>query len=479
MLDSAELSSSAYNLGVPHATGYPLYILLGKGFTYIPVGDVGYRLNLMSAVFSSGTITIVYLICLQISQRRTVALATAGFLAFSFYFWSSAVVAEVYSLHSLLTATVILMMLTWIRKPFPVFLYVAGLAWGLSLGNHLSAVFIAPSFAYILIVGILRNQIRWREISIFAFAFLMPLTIYAYLPLRYISDAVPYVMGNYDSQGQLIRLDHTSIRGIWETLTAKQFESLIFAHVGMDFIGQLGSMVTWLFGNFLGIGFIFGLVGFIRYFLDDKQGFIILLMPMVVYLLFFAGYGAIDKQSMLLPVYLIWSIWMAIGISYFLGMMDAREIKTLGRFLPLRLAGWMPRIPWQRAILLLLPIIALAVNFQFTDVSSETTVSDRSNDLLDSFRPNALVLARWPDEAPMTYLQIVEKVRPDVEIIDRFLISRSNERTLIQNNLDKRPVYVFGPMPKLESHHQVVEVTGGFDLGYLLISDRPKLANDS
>jgi len=48
-LDSAEFSAVAYALGVPHATGYPLYVLLGKMFTYLPFEDVAYRLNLMSA----------------------------------------------------------------------------------------------------------------------------------------------------------------------------------------------------------------------------------------------------------------------------------------------------------------------------------------------------------------------------------------------------------------------------------------------
>src|SRR4051812_43036105 len=52
--DYAEFQFSAAILGVPHPTGYPLYILLGKLFTMLPVGDVAYRVNLSSAVYMAG-----------------------------------------------------------------------------------------------------------------------------------------------------------------------------------------------------------------------------------------------------------------------------------------------------------------------------------------------------------------------------------------------------------------------------------------
>lgn len=109
-LGSAELGTVAYNLGVPHATGYPLYVLIGKLFTYLPIGDVGYRLNLMSALFGAGTATVAYLLASLVSRRPIVSLAVSGSLAFSYYFWASAVVAEVYTLkyeiHSLLRESV-------------------------------------------------------------------------------------------------------------------------------------------------------------------------------------------------------------------------------------------------------------------------------------------------------------------------------------------------------------------------------------
>ena len=51
--DSGELISAAYTLGVAHPPGYPLYVLLGWLFSKLPIGNIAYRINRMSAFFAS------------------------------------------------------------------------------------------------------------------------------------------------------------------------------------------------------------------------------------------------------------------------------------------------------------------------------------------------------------------------------------------------------------------------------------------
>src|SRR5436305_7811001 len=63
--DYAEFQFSAAILGVPHPTGYPLYILLGKLFTLLPVGDVAYRVNLSSAIYMAGAVGMLYAVGLK------------------------------------------------------------------------------------------------------------------------------------------------------------------------------------------------------------------------------------------------------------------------------------------------------------------------------------------------------------------------------------------------------------------------------
>src|SRR3954471_7750569 len=48
--DSGELTTASFTLGVAHETGFPLWCLLGKLCTFIPVGEVATRVNLLSAI---------------------------------------------------------------------------------------------------------------------------------------------------------------------------------------------------------------------------------------------------------------------------------------------------------------------------------------------------------------------------------------------------------------------------------------------
>ena len=55
-LDSAEFTTAAYTGGLVRATGYPLYLAVGRIWSRIPIGDVGFRMNLLSAVCGALTL---------------------------------------------------------------------------------------------------------------------------------------------------------------------------------------------------------------------------------------------------------------------------------------------------------------------------------------------------------------------------------------------------------------------------------------
>jgi hypothetical protein len=58
--DSAHLQVVAYTLGIPSYTGYPTYAMLAHLFTYLPLGDPAYRVNLASAVFAAMAVAMLY-----------------------------------------------------------------------------------------------------------------------------------------------------------------------------------------------------------------------------------------------------------------------------------------------------------------------------------------------------------------------------------------------------------------------------------
>ena len=89
--DSLEFQLVGYRLAVAHPTGYPLYTLLLKLFSFLPFGDVAYRANLLSAVCAALAVAIVYLAALQLTQSVFASLVAALALAVSPVFWSQAV----------------------------------------------------------------------------------------------------------------------------------------------------------------------------------------------------------------------------------------------------------------------------------------------------------------------------------------------------------------------------------------------------
>ena len=64
--DMGEFAVGSGVLGIGHNSGYPLYMILGKLFTLLPIGDVAYRVNLMSAVWAEAyTLNPVYPVVLE------------------------------------------------------------------------------------------------------------------------------------------------------------------------------------------------------------------------------------------------------------------------------------------------------------------------------------------------------------------------------------------------------------------------------
>ena len=125
--DSGELTTAVYNMGACHPPGYPLYGILGKLFTFIPIGDIGYRVNLFSAISAAAAIFMFYLILVKLlgMNRKEQfpsfsvhipAIAGAVLFAFSRTNWSQAVIGEVYALNIFLVALMIYVMLIWYEE---------------------------------------------------------------------------------------------------------------------------------------------------------------------------------------------------------------------------------------------------------------------------------------------------------------------------------------------------------------------------
>jgi tetratricopeptide (TPR) repeat protein len=188
--DSGELVTAVHLLGIPHPTGYPLYVLLGKLWTLLlPFGGVAWRMSLFSAACAAAACALLFLLLRRrAGVHPAAALLAALLLAFAPSFWGEANVQRVYALNALFVVLATWAAWRWYDERSARALALAAFLCGLGASNHtflaVQALALAI-FALSVEPALLR---RPREILLAGAALLVGLLPYLYLPLRSRSD---------------------------------------------------------------------------------------------------------------------------------------------------------------------------------------------------------------------------------------------------------------------------------------------------
>ncbi len=156
--DSGEFQTLASLLGHTHPTGYPIYLILAKPFTWLPWRDIAWRVNLVSAVMAALTAVGLYLTARLLTGSALLALAGAFLLAISPTFWSQARIAEVYTPGTAFLMAILGLLVWWDARDAAWALFLAGLLGGLSLGVHMTVALMAPA---VLLFLLLHHRREW------------------------------------------------------------------------------------------------------------------------------------------------------------------------------------------------------------------------------------------------------------------------------------------------------------------------------
>ena len=179
--DCGEYITAAYKLEVGHPPGAPLFMLVGRLFSFFADPEsVAVWINRMSALSSSLTIlfmfwSITMLVKKMILKDRPVlttgdkiAIFASGFIGglaytFSESLWFSAVEGEVYAMSSLFTAVIFWAILKWDEEMMEIgnglvpkgyspdrWLLFIMFMLGLAIGVHLLGILVVPGIAYII-----------------------------------------------------------------------------------------------------------------------------------------------------------------------------------------------------------------------------------------------------------------------------------------------------------------------------------------
>lgn len=452
-LDSPELATAAYTLGIAHEPGYPLYTVTGWLFSHaFPVGNVAFRLNLLSAVFASAAVGLTFLTAMRLTQRTLLAAAGALALGFSYWFWSDSLAAEVYTLDVALFAGMLLAAVEWRERrradrPTLAVAAAVGLLLGLGMATRTTAMLYVPAVVAFAWVSGERSP---RGYAMAGAGMLAGLAFYAYLPLRSALGS-PMGPGEYGLDGSLQVRDLATWGGFWSHISASAFRGEAFAYGPLAALREAGVYFGRLAGSFLGIGLVLGAAGGVWLWQRDRGLLLLLAGTALPATVFFINYGAIDKEFMFLPSYAVWALLMVVGID--------RAIE----------AGTASSPAWGRSALvagaaLALPAAAFAVNLPLVSLRNETSVRDASEAFLLGAPEGAIVYGSFLEVAPLQYLQEVEGVRRDVKLVNAWTVDAGFVSELAAANVGVRPLLVMDVERSLGSEYVLVPRGEGFEV---------------
>jgi 4-amino-4-deoxy-L-arabinose transferase-like glycosyltransferase len=181
--DIGEMQTVPYLLGIPHPTGFPLFVLAGWCFSHIfALGEPAWRLSLFSALASAGSAWLLWFFVRDVTKSDLAGLAAALTFSVGDIVWTRAIRAEVHDVALLCTALALVAARRAGETHSPRALRIAALACGLGLATHPIALF-ALGCALIFAWPALRSASVNERIRVCALG-LAPLLLYAYFPLR-------------------------------------------------------------------------------------------------------------------------------------------------------------------------------------------------------------------------------------------------------------------------------------------------------
>lgn len=202
--DSGELTTAAFSLGIPHPTGYPLWLILARTWLWVfPVGEVAFRLNVLSGLCTAGAVAALCRLHLRLGRGPLAAAGLALAFAWSPSVWGQSLAAEVYPLQLLLGGLYLLALVRWAQDDDPAWLLFAALLAGAQLAHHLTSVFVIAAGGLVVLPRL--RSIPWRtagwQLALLA---ALPLVLFALLVVR--SSANPPIdWGNPETLTALYR----------------------------------------------------------------------------------------------------------------------------------------------------------------------------------------------------------------------------------------------------------------------------------
>jgi hypothetical protein len=440
--DSGEFQFVAPTLGIPHPTGYPFYLLLGKLFSTLPIGSVAYRLNLLSAFAAAGAVWATYRAGCALGLRRSAALVGAGLLLVSETFWGQATIAEKYALNAFFVALTLWLGLQWraariAGRSGRGWMAAWSLCYGLSLTHHRTMILLAP--VYLGLVGLIdRKALALRRLWRPVLLCILPWTLYLLLPILSARNP-PYAY---------LRID--SLRTFLDLVLARTYESGLFRGGWAALPGRLADFGGLLVRQFGPTGLALSVLGWAALLWRERHIAWVLLAGVVVQIAFALNYYVPNTPVYYVPAY----VWLAACAP---AAVDAAQsaladLKIASRLRPHLVLAW-------TLLVAALPVALCVSRWQGMDqrraydsLSFDHTYAQVA---LRSVAENALVVSDWQPATVLWYGQWVEGLAPGAQIVSLDSLEWQWKGVVERALAAGRPVYLSRPVVTVPDDHPV------------------------
>jgi hypothetical protein len=436
-------------LGIAHPSGYPLYVLLAKPFTLLPIGSVAFRVHLASGFFGAAACSVLWWIVRRLIPRAGYAWVAAGAFAVSEVMWSQAIIADVYTLNLLLFLLLFALSLAYLEAPRRARLAALGLVYGLALSNHHPLTLLATPCLALLLWP--RRGPLLRDAWVALPGLLVGLTPYLWMVWRSRADPMVSFYGPIRDLRDFAY--YVSRRGYSEIETSASAS-------GWDRLRFAGFLLRESVHQYGVVGALLAAGGFGLQLRRERPSWSLALLAgylsggLVLVLLLDFDYQLLQRLIFrvfpLIP-YAIMALCLALGLR---GVVEVL-VEMLGE----ARHGIAESVVFALAALL---VVALALaNLPRNDRRGYDFATDYATTLLESLPPDAVAFTQADADAfPMGYLHLVEGIRPDLTLYNadglvfasRLIHARADavsKQRAVRDfvRASRRPVYFMGLRP--------------------------------
>ncbi|KAM9556466.1 protein O-mannosyl-transferase TMEM260 isoform 1-T1 [Guaruba guarouba] len=420
--DAGELITAAYELGVAHPPGYPLFTLLAKlAMGLLPVGSPAFRVNLLCSLLGAAAASLLFYTVFRLSGSYAGGILAAGVFSFSRLTWQWSITAEVFSLNNLFVG--LLMALTahfeeasTARERSKISKFGA-FCCGLSLCNqHTIVLYIACIVPWVLSQLFRKMELSLGHLLKLGLCFLAGLLPYLYLPAS-----------SYLSRARWTWGDQTTFQGFLTHFLREEYGTFNLAksEAGSSMSEMLAFQLEQMKSELSLPVLALALVACVNTVLPTKQQkspVIWLFAGMLcLYSLFFSWRANLDITK---PLFLgvVERFWLqSSAVVAVLAGLGLATLASVGSTM-LESSYVLPWLEWLSALTLVTSQIW--ANYSTCDQSNNYTIDKFARNVLSSMPTGAVILLRGdlPGNA-LRYIHYCEGMRPDITLVDQEMMS--------------------------------------------------------